>query len=251
VADRDAFLARNMLSLASVLSRLRLDDGREGRLSPTAPVKLLCALVCILLTSLARNHLFVLLVLAATLVRASLLPRTALVRVVGTTAAAAGLSLLLALPAILLGQPRSALSLAGKALACTGITMIVTATTRPAQLSGALRHARLPDFLIVTVDIALRSIVRLGDTAGEALAALTLRSVGRNRRKQASLSGVGGVVLVKAGVAARETYDAMTCRCYDGSYQADTSMRLGWRDALWLCLVALATVLFVYLQGMV
>jgi cobalt/nickel transport system permease protein len=103
----------------------------------------------------------------------------------------------------------------------------------------------------MTVDITLRSIVRLGETAREVLTALTLRSVGRNRRKQASLSGVGGVVLIKAGTSARDTYDAMTCRCYDGSYHVSTNMRLTWRDALWLCLVALAAVLFVYLQGMV
>ena len=192
-----------------------------------------------------------LVVLALVLARACLLPHEALGRLVSASAAAAGLALLVMAPAALLGQPRSALTLALKALACTGATLTLALTTPAAELTGALRSCGVPSVAILTIDLALRSIVRLGETCLEALSALRLRSVGTNRDKRGSLGGVGGVVLIKAGRAAQDTYDAMRCRGFDGSYQLGNGT--AWRtvDALWAIALALLVLLFAYLQGVV
>ena len=61
--------------------------------------------------------------LAGVVVRAALLPQRALDRVAATASAAALLAFVVMLPAALLGQPRSALTIAGKALISTGIAM--------------------------------------------------------------------------------------------------------------------------------
>ncbi len=252
VADRDSFVSRNLLAVTSVLARFRLDDGHSGRLSPTAGSKVVLGLTCILLTSLARNHLFVLFVLAGVLARASLLPPRALARVAAGSGAAAGLTLLVMAPATLLGQPQSALSLATKSLVCVAITLIVSVTTAPSDLTHLLRRMGVPGIAILTVDLALRSIVCLGETAGEVLAALSLRSVGRNRRKQSSMGGVGGVVLLKAGRSAQDTHDAMRCRGFDGEYRvARHDMRPGWPDVACLVLLSLLLALFLYLQKVI
>lgn len=242
---------RTILQITSALRLFRLDDGRAARLSPTAPVKLVIALACILLVSLSRNALFVLVVLALVLVRACLMPREALGRLASASLTAAGLALLIMAPAALLGQPQSALTLALKALACTGVTLTLALTTPTAELTGALRSCGVPAVAILTVDLTLRSIVRLGETALEVLSALRLRSVGTNHDKRGSLAGVGGVVLLKAGRAAQDTYDAMRCRGFDGRYEHVGGT--AWRpiDALWLTGLAALVVLFVYLQGVV
>ncbi len=249
--DRDGFIMRNLLSLASVLAQLRLDDGRDGPLSPSPPVKLLLALGAILLTSLSRNYLFVLAMLAVVLVRAAMLPRAALARVTGGSLAAAGLTLVLMLPAALIGQPRSALFLATKSLVTVGITLTVALTTPKAHLTSALRQLGMPAVVILTVDLALHGIVRLGQTAQEVLVALRLRSVGTNRAKGATMGGVGGVVLVKASRLAQDSYDAMRCRGFDGSYRTGASWRPRGADALWAAGFALVLALFLYLQGVV
>ena len=249
--DRDGFVTRSILSMSSVLARLRLDDGAETRLSPSAPAKLVGAIVLILLTSLARNYLFVLIMLAAVLVRAAFLPRHALARTAATASAAALVALVLMLPAALLGQPRSAITLATKALVTTGLAMEVALTTPSAQLTGALRAFLVPNVVILTVDLALRSIVRLGEAALEVLTALQLRSVGRNTNKQGSMGGVGGVVLVKAARAAQDTSDAMRCRGFEGSYDLQATWRPRLSDALWASMLVAVIALFIVLQRQV
>ena len=249
--DRDAFLTKSALAVSSVLSRLRLDDGAETRLSPSAPVKIVFCLTCIVMVSLSRNYLFVLVMLAGVLLRAIALPKHALSRVAGTAAGAAGLALALMLPASLLGQPQSALTMAGKALVSTGLAMEMALTTPASQLTGALRTFGVPNLVILTIDLALRSIVRLGEVALEALDALTLRSVGKNHQKQASIGGVGGVVLVKAGEAAQATHDAMRCRGFEGDYDVTSRQRFRAVDWAWIILLALLVALFVYLQGLI
>ena len=109
--DRDGFIAKSMLSITGVLAQFRLDDGAEGRLSPSAPMKLLFALGCILLTSLSANYFFVLIMLACVLVRLCFLPGRALKRTVAVAFGAAGITFLIMLPAMLTGSaPASVLS---------------------------------------------------------------------------------------------------------------------------------------------
>ena len=249
--DSDGFITKSILSVSSVLSRMRLDDGVDTSFSPSAPVKLVFGLVGILLVSLSRNYLFVLLMLAGVVVRAALLPQRALDRVAATASAAALLAFVVMLPAALLGQPRSALTIAGKALISTGIAMEVALTTPSADLTGALRAFRVPNLFIMTLDLALRSIVRLGEVAIEVLTALRLRSVGRNRHKGSAMGGVGGVVLLKAAEASQQTHDAMRCRGFEGTYDDGRRWAPRHTDVAWLCLLAGLVAAFFYLQGLV
>ena len=54
--ERGSFVTKSLLGMTGVLARMRLDDGRDGPLSPSAPPKLLLGLATILLTSLSRNY---------------------------------------------------------------------------------------------------------------------------------------------------------------------------------------------------
>ena len=126
-ADRDGFVQK--LSLTGVLSRLRMDDGQSTSLSPSAPVKLACGLAVILMTSLSSNFAFTLVVLAGVLPRTAALPPKALRRVVGVSFTAAGVSALVMVPAMLLGQSQSALLIGTKILVCVGTAMVVALST--------------------------------------------------------------------------------------------------------------------------
>lgn len=250
--DRDGFVMRSMLSLTAVLAQLRDVSAQRTRLSPTTAVRLLAYLVCVLLVSLARNYLFVVAVLACLLVRICLLPHKALARVASGALAAAGLALVVSLPAILIGQPRSALTLATKSLTSVGMVLTVATTTPIGELTDALRAVGVPAQVILTFNLALNGIVRLGETALEVLQALRLRSVGVNRHKQASMGGIGGVVLLKAERASQDTYDAMRCRGFDGTYRTEGArLRLKPVDALWIALLVALVALFVFTQRMV
>lgn len=250
--DRDGFITRSMLQLVSALRALRLDAGSPSRLSPSPSVRLVVTLLAVVLVSLASNLAFVAVMLALVLVRACVLPRKALRRVVTTSVAAASLALVVMLPATLLGQTRAAVSMALRTLVSCGLVTCMVQTMAPGGISSALRALRVPGVTILTLDLALRSIVDLGRVALEVLTALRLRSVGRNRDKGGSIGGVGGVLLLKASEASRDTYDAMRCRGFDGSYDAGGRRgRPRGADAPWVAGAALLLTLFSYLQAVV
>lgn len=249
--DRDAFITKSILSVSSLLACLRLDGGTPSSLSPSASAKLAFAFAGILLTSLSRNYLFVLVMLALVLVRAALLPQRALARVVAVSLTAALLTFALMLPALLIAQPRAPLTMATKALVTAGLALEVALTTPAFELTGALRTLRMPNLLILTIDLALRSIVRLGEVALEVLTALKLRSVGRNADKRRSMGGVGGVVLIKASEAAQTTYDAMRCRGFEGEYDVARARSFRPTDPVLAVMLALLVTLFTHLQSLV
>ena len=250
--DRDGFIAKSLLSMTGVLARLRLDDGVKTRLSPSASCKIICGFACILLTSLARNYAFVLLMLALVLVRMAFLPAKILRRTASVAFTAAALTALLMLPAILLGQRQSALLVGTKVLTTVSLAMIVAGTTPFHELTAALRGFHVPDITIMTVDLALRSIARLGRLATRTLTALQLRSVGVNRDKGGSVGGVGGVLFLKSAETAATAHDAMVCRGFTGEYRRVAKQERDRRrrsvDFAWLAGVAVLATLFFYLQ---
>ena len=249
--DRDAFIGKSMLSVAGVLTRLRVDDGREAPFSPSPAFKLVLGLACILMTSLAQNFVFVLLMLALVLVRACILPSSALRRVAGVSAGAAGVSLLVMLPAILLGQGQAPLLVGTKVLTTTAIALEVALTTPAHEMMRALSAFRVSEVVTLTLGLTLKYIVVLGTVALEMLEALRLRSVGRNADKRASVGGVGGMLFLKSREAAEDVAAAMRCRGFDGRMAAPARGGLRAQDAAWALGLALLACAFGYLQSLV
>lgn len=247
--DRDRYMRRTSLALMGALSQLRFDDGKAGRLSASAPVKLALALGCILLASLARNFAFVVVMLALVLARMAMLPAQALKRAVSVSAAAAAFTFALMIPAAIIGQPQSALFISAKVLVSVGIVLVVALTTPHHELTGALRAFHVPALVVMTIDLALRNIVRLGQVALEVLTALRLRSVGRNARKGDAIGGVGGTVLLKSADAATDAFDAMTCRGFDGDFRLPRKRWICPVDAAWVVGFACLVAAFIWLEG--
>lgn len=246
--DRDAFLRKSLLSLTSVLARMRLDVGQATPLSPSAPVKLALALILALLLALSSNFIFVVILTSVVLVREALLPIEGLRRCLATSLAATGLCVLIMLPAVLLGQAHSILLVGTKVLTSTSIIMTCSVTTPAHELTAALRSYHVPDAFIMMVELALKSIVDLGQTALEVATALNLRSVGHDQHKTSSLGGVMGVTFLKAADAAQATSDAMRCRGFEGHYPPSRLGKLRPADLVWLAGLMLLILLFCYLE---
>lgn len=246
--DKDAFLTKSFLQLASVLSQLRFDDGKSGMLSPSALIKVLVTLAWILMVSLSRNYVFILCILAGVLVTATLLPAFALRRVMLVSLSTACLTGLIMLPAVFMGQPHAPVLLATKVFVTVGMTMEASLTTSPGELASALRKLHVPSIVILTGELALRSIVELGMVCKETLTALRLRSVGSNTKKASSLAGVAGITLVRASQSSLATYDAMRCRCFTGEYEAMSFPTKHGADVVWIVLLTITLFLFVILQ---
>jgi cobalt/nickel transport system permease protein len=128
------------------------------------------------------------------------------------------------------------------------MVLILSVSTPWNQITGGLRFFRVPDLMIFTLDITIKYIAILGDCCLAVLEALRLRSVGRNRQKGKSASGVLGVTFLKSRKMADDMHQAMICRGFDGTYHRPYQIRLHARDYLLLGYLVGITGLFVYLE---
>ena len=220
--DRDGFLTRSILSLMSMLASFRTKTISYGSKYP-APLKLIVCLAMILITSLARNMLIVYTVLAILLAHICFLKNEFLVRTISTSLAAALLSAIILIPAIFLGSPQSMLTVSIKVFVSVGLIGILASTTEWNKLTAGLATFHIPDVFIFTLDITLKYIVILGNISMDMLNALRLRSIGRNKSKAQSMSGVLGVTFLKSRQLSEEMFQAMQCRGFEGEYRRNNN----------------------------
>lgn len=257
--DRDRFLRKNVLSLASVLTKVRADASSSRDLGPldrlvsrAAPgVRLAATLALVACVSLARNMAFVWVAATWLLVVLALRPAERIRAVFLPAAGALALAVLVNLPALLLGQTSAPLRMGAKTFVTVGLMADVAQGLGVEGILAALRSWRLPERVVMTLDLALRDIVLLGESAHSLSEALALRSVGRDRTKTGSAAGVMGVTFLHAHTRATARAEAMELRGY-GSAPAPRRQggrgRLGIADLVLAVAVLTAIALFVYLE---
>lgn len=255
-------------SILKVLSRLResdlKDDGRgrperAGILngmkkgggadrSGLPVVCLLSALLLIFLCALSRNAVFTVTVLALLLVRTAALPIRQLKRVMEALFLPCILTLIIMLPSVFLGSPKTMLTVTLKvAEAVLALSLMGTAVSFQ-RLTEAFRQLHVPELFVLVLDLTIRYLVILGRYSGALLEAVTMRSVGKVNWKHSGAGGILGTTFLKFQQMAQLTEEAMRLRGFDGAYPALNRPRFGLRDVLILSADILILLLFVYTQ---
>ena len=245
--DSDGFLTKSTLSVLGVLSKIRETSGTGLKWASPAGM-IFTVLLLILLMAVSKNMIFTYVVLAETLIASLFLCNKALARSVKTSLSAMALSMLILLPAALTGSPRTMLTVSVKVFVSVALLHLVSQTLPFNKITESLKAFHVPDLFIFTLDITLKYIVMLGDVCVDMLSALRLRSVGKNKEKGKSLSGVLGVTFLKSREMADEMYGAMTCRGFEGEYVKTRSHAVTWKDAVTLLFLLGMTAFFVYTQ---
>jgi cobalt/nickel transport system permease protein len=231
-SDRDAFIDKSIRSFLSLLSRIRSQTvDTQGKAFIDARVKLVSLFLLILFTSLSHRLLFVALCGTAILVILSLSRGEVILDILKIALAVAGFTFVIFLPSIFWGNLFGALMVTAKVLICVAATRFLSASTEWRALTRALGAFRFPDVFILVLDITLRYIILLGAMSLDMLYALKLRSVGQNRDKTGSLSGIAGTLFLKSRIMAEDTYSAMECRGFTGTYRAPGLPALRTADA--------------------
>ena len=242
---RHRVMQKNVLHLASLLERVRLGGGaHEGgsmidrALScVSAPVRLVGMLVCVLCVCLAQSPLYLMLMAAIALVLVAVRPARGLRATFVPALGAAGLAVVLALPALLLGASATGamLKIALKTFINVSLVLGVSWTLTWSRMSAALKMLHLPDEVIFTFDMALKLCE-----------SVMLRSVGRAPEgfsRTDSIAGIMGMTFIKAMECSHAMDEAMLCRGFAGAYPAPARSGFGWRDAVYAVGVALLAVL--------
>ena len=256
--DRDGFLKKNLLSLASALRTLRTDPQEEAtrttidellsRIRPS--LRLLGVLLLVLCVALARNMAFVWTVLVGWLLLLAQRPAASIRSCLVPALGVAAVTLLVHVPALLLGQMAAPVRMASKTLVTVGAVASLANSLGAEGVLGALRALHVPARVCMVLDLALRDMVLLGESAMSLSEALSLRSIGKDDTKTASAAGVMGVVFVRAHAMATARAEAMELRGYDGRTFASHSMHARWNaaDVLWCVFAAALVGLFAYLE---
>jgi cobalt/nickel transport system permease protein len=230
--------------------RNRAGDKQETRERAAHPsLRLLSSFVLILLVSLSKSIYFLAVVGTYELVAMCLMSGPKIAKVLKTSLVAALFAFVIFLPSALWGNWPGVLALATKVLLSVAAAALVSATSPWSDISRALSSIRVPDLFILVLDLAIKYISLLGGLVLDMLYALKLRSVGRNRDKTASLSGVAGTVFLKSKEAADEMYAAMECRGFSGTYRVAARGRLSAGDYAFIVANALILSSFFFLQG--
>ena len=245
--DSDGFLTKSSLSVLSVLSRIR-ERSSKGLIWASPSVMLLTVLLLIVLMAVSKNMIFSYTVLAETLLASLFLCNKALARSIKTSLSAMFLSILILLPAALLGSPRTMLTVSLKVFTSVALLNLVSQVLPFNKITESLKAFHVPDLFIFTLDITIKYIVMLGDVCINMLNALKLRSVGKNKTKGKALSGVLGVTFLKSREMADEMYGAMTCRGFEGEYTKPRTRALSWKDGVTALFLVAMIALFVYTQ---
>lgn len=244
--DQDTFVNKSILALLRVLSKIHAQGGKRCKIQIHAAYKVACTLLLILLVSLSGSFPFVLIVNVYLLFVVSLMPAEDIVKIGKVSLLMAAFSFLILLPSALMGNTYSTVMITCKILATVASVNLLSHTSRWNSVTGALKYFFVPDIFILVLDITIKYIVMLGDFTLNMLYALKLRSIGRNRRKYSSLSGIAGTVFIRSKEMAEDLYAAMECRGYTGKYQRFEKLTFTLADFLYILLNSAFVLTFVY-----
>ncbi len=218
VTERDSFLEKTMRAILSVLAKMKAEKEYIGK-SKTAPsLRIAGAVFVIVLLSLSRNLAFAGLVFVLLFVRLAFCNGRQIKSVLKGAIGAVLFSAVILAPAAILGHPHTFIYITLKVFLSVTLLGILSNTLPWNEITSGLKSFHLPDIFIFTLDLTMHYIMQLGEICYQMLFALRTRTIGRSPKKAGALTGILGVTFLKSKELSQETYDAMVCRGFDGTY---------------------------------
>ena len=221
-ADKDGFIDRSLLSVLSILSRIRRGGlpgrGLLYRINPTA--KFAFSFLLVVFISLSQSFQYVLMADAYVLLFLSLLELKDVQKTITVTLSVGIFSAVILLPSALTGNWKNSEMLFLKIIGSVALINALANSAKWSQITRSLKVFKIPDIFILVLDITIKYIVILGEFSLHMLYALRLRSIGKNSRKHQALSNIMGGLFLKSKEMAELTYAAMECRGFNGQYQS-------------------------------
>lgn len=246
--DKDGFITKSTQAVLSVLAKLKRNAGKDGRFSASPFLKLCYTFLFILLTACSKNYLFSLIMAAGTILALASYPASAIWQILSGTLGAVVFSVLILLPAVFMGNPQILLTIGTKVFLSVTLIGMLSVGTSWNKLTASLRAFHIPDIFIFTLDITLKYIAVLGEICMEILTALRLRSVGQNKKKAKSFSGILGISFLKSREMADEMYAAMCCRGFVGEYKTGRKYTFRKQDIFYIFLMVVVAGMFIYFE---
>ena len=249
ISDKDTFINKSILSFLKLISKIRGQSGYEKDKLFVSPVfKLIFTLLYIVLLSVSQNFTYLYIMITYIMLVLCAMPGKDIIKVLRGSLIATLFTIIILLPSALSGNSYSITIIPAKVFATITAVNILSYSTRWDRIIGALKRFHFPDLFIFVFDITIKYILMLGEFSLEMLYALKLRSVGKNKRKYASLGGVGGTLFIKSREMSEEMYSAMECRGFTGEYHIYDKFKIKLADYIYILINAGIVFIFIYFQ---
>ncbi|MEE3420806.1 MAG: energy-coupling factor transporter transmembrane component T [Lachnospiraceae bacterium] len=223
--------------------------GQESR--GAGPALLLIASICVIfLCALSRNAIFTVTVLALLLLRIALMAEADIVDVLKPVLLPAIFCMLIMLPAVFMGSPRTMLTVTMKVVESVTVLSLLGNRIGWKGMTGAFGEMHLPPMFVMVLDTTMRFLTILGDYSGKIVEAVTLRRVGEKNWKNAGTGGILGQTFLKSQEMSTRMEEALFCRGFSGQYKSLTTHKFGAGDILLIVALIGLFAFFFYTQGM-
>lgn len=243
--DKNAFINKSILSLFHVLTMFRRQTQyRKNIFGVNTLTKFISTFIIIVFMSMSQSLIFVLTVNVLMLVIINFLGINEIKYVIKASVIPVIFTILVLLPAILLGHGNNFILITFKVLVSITFVNILACTTEWHDLIRTLKVFHIPDMFIFVLDITIKYIIVLGEFSLNMVYALKLRSVGKSRGKDTSLAGIIGTMFIKSKEMAEDMYSAMECRGFSGEYIVYSKNKFKIAD--FFCIIFIAVFILTY-----
>lgn len=229
----------------------------ESGISPA--LRLVVSIVTILLCAISRNAFFTGCVIGIELLRTALMDAEAIRSILERTILPVIFTAILMIPAVFLGSPGTFGTVTIKVFESVLVLSVLNEEVAWNEMTGALSELHAPQMFVMTLDTSVRFLVLLGRYSGRLLEAVSLRRVGKKNWKNAGTGGVLGVTWLKSQQMLHANAEAMSCRCFDGTYRKNMHFeeakpeegkkrRIG--NLLYACILPVLIFAFAYTESM-
>jgi len=247
--DKDTFVNKSILSVLSILSRIRAQGASKAtKYSVNATFKVAFTFMLILLISFSKNYMFVIIINVYLLSTLCLMDGDVIVKILKISFVTTFFTFIVLLPSAIWGNSYNTIMITTKEFATITAVSILSHSTRWNAITSALKSFFVPNIFIVVLDITIKYIVMLGDYALNMLYALKLRSVGKNKSKNTSISGIAGTVFIQSKEMADDMYAAMECRGFTGEYYVYRNFKIKITDYIYILINFAIIFIFIYLE---
>ncbi len=233
--EKDTFVNKTILALIELITRLRTQSEQvPKKLRINISLKVASTFFLIILISTSKEYSFLLFFFVYSIVQLAFLDGKNILEILKICLIVSIFTLIILIPSAMQGNYYSITMITTKVFLTILTANIMSRTSNWHDITSALKSFFVADIFILVLDITIKYISLLGEFSLEMLFALKLRSVGKNKSKYASLSGVAGTMFIKSTEMAEEMYIAMECRGFSGDYIANKTYAFSTFDILFL-----------------
>ena len=247
-SDKDTFINKSILAMLNIISKIRSQSVyKRERFKVNVYFKVVFVLMLVILLSLSRSFTFVIIINIYLLLILSMMQAKEIIIILRLSSIMALFTFIILLPSAFWGSGYSIVMITTKVFATITAVNILSHSTRWSSITSALKRFLVPDIFILVLDITIKYIDMLAEFSLNMLYALKLRSVGRNKRKYTSLSGIAGTLFIKSKEMSEDMYSAMECRGFTGEYLIYKRFKFTFADLLFSLINIGILFIFVYL----